>query len=243
MRSADVDGTLIRSRGANANKLHKDSFAAGFRDVFGIETTIDVVPHHGSTDPLILVKVLEFHGVDKQEAMEKLSRLQAAMVKHFLDRRGEAGVGLEVLPGVIDLLKALKENDDVSICLCTGNLEPIAWEKMGNLGIKDLFTEPFFGGFGSDFCSGNTEESWKDRSELIKIAAARAEDLVGEFGGWFHVGDAPMDVQAASAAGANPIGVLTGIYTEKDLRNACPNAIILDDLCDTSRVLSTLNLS
>ena len=192
-----MDGTLIRSRGANANKLHKDSFAAGFRNVFGIETTIDVVPHHGSTDPLILVKVLEFHGVDKQTSMEKLPQMQEAMVEHFLERRSEAGVGLEILPGVIDLLKSLKDNDDVVICLCTGNLEPIAWEKMGNLGIKDLFTEPFFGGFGSDFCSGNTEESWKDRSELIKIAAARAEDLVGApVPCRFHVGDAPIRVHA-----------------------------------------------
>ena len=239
---ADVDGTLIRSMGANANKLHKDAFAAGFRDVFGIETTIDVVPHHGSTDPLILVKVLEFHGIDKQTSMEKLPEMQEAMVKHFLERRSEAGEGLEILPGVVDLLRILKDNDDVSICLCTGNLEPIAWEKMGNLGIKELFTEPFFGGFGSDFCSGNTEESWKDRSELIKIAAARAAELVGEPERRFHVGDAPMDVQAALAAGSVPIGVLTGIYTEENLRSACPNAIILDDLCDISQVLSTLNL-
>jgi phosphoglycolate phosphatase-like HAD superfamily hydrolase len=170
--------------------------------------------------------------------------MQTAMVKHFLERRSEAGEGLEVLPGVVDLLNILKDNDDVSICLCTGNLEPIAWEKMANLGIKDLFTEPFFGGFGSDFCSGNTEESWKDRSELIKIAAARAAELVGEEPVCrFHVGDAPMDVQAAHSAGAVPIGVLTGIYTEENLRSACSNAIVLQDLCDISQVLSTLNLS
>lgn len=26
------------------------------------------------------------------------------------------------------------------------------------------------GGFGSDFCSGNTDEMWHDRAELIRIA-------------------------------------------------------------------------
>ena len=31
-----------------------------------------------------------------------------------------------------------------------------------------------FGGFGSDHCSGNTLESWRDREELVRIAAARA---------------------------------------------------------------------
>lgn len=31
-----------------------------------------------------------------------------------------------------------------------------------------------FGGFGSDYCSGNTEESWKDRGELVSIARKKA---------------------------------------------------------------------
>ena len=32
----DVDGTLIRSVGEDANKFHKDAFAHGFATVFGI---------------------------------------------------------------------------------------------------------------------------------------------------------------------------------------------------------------
>ena len=45
---------------------------------------------------------------------------------------------------------------DVVTCLVTGNLQPIGWGKMAALGLKDLFSQPPFGGFGSDFCSGNT---------------------------------------------------------------------------------------
>lgn len=45
--------------------------------------------------------------------------------------------------------------DDVITCLVTGNLEPIGWGKMEALGLAPLFTQPPFGGFGSDFCSGN----------------------------------------------------------------------------------------
>ena len=33
-----------------------------------------------------------------------------------------------------------------------------------------------FGGFGSDHCSGNTLESWRDREELVRIAASRARN-------------------------------------------------------------------
>jgi hypothetical protein len=62
-----VDGTLIHSIGKEANKLHKECFTAGFKEVFGLDTNIDVVEHHGSTDPLIVLKVLEHHGIPKEQ--------------------------------------------------------------------------------------------------------------------------------------------------------------------------------
>lgn len=65
--SFDVDGTLIKSIGARANQLHREAFTAAFKQVFGIDTTIDVIPHHGSTDTLILVAVLVVHGIPKAE--------------------------------------------------------------------------------------------------------------------------------------------------------------------------------
>ena len=62
-------------------------------------------------------------------------------------------------------------------CLVTGNLTYIGWAKMEALGIKKLFTEPYFGGFGSDFCSGNLKDTWKDRAELVRIAAKKASKI------------------------------------------------------------------
>jgi phosphoglycolate phosphatase len=242
--SFDVDGTLIHSVGPTANKLHKEAFAAAFRQVFDIDTTIDVVPHHGSTDPLILVKVLEFHGISEAKAMASLPEMQQAMINHFLEHKDRAATGLEVLPGVVELLTALQQRDDVAVCLVTGNLEPIGWMKMDKLGIKHLFTEPNFGGFGSDYCSGNTEGmGWRDRAELVRIAALRCTERCGsEVGARFHVGDAPMDVKAAKEAGAHPIGVITGIYTSEQLEEACPSATLLKDLGDVENVLKILNL-
>jgi phosphoglycolate phosphatase len=242
--SFDVDGTLIHSVGTTANKLHKEAFAAAFRQVFDIDTTIDVVPHHGSTDPLILVKVLEFHGISEEKAMASLPEMQNAMINHFLEHKDRAATGLEVLPGVVELLTALQERDDVAVCLVTGNLEPIGWMKMDKLGIKDLFTEPNFGGFGSDYCSGNTEGmGWRDRAELVRIAARRCSERCGsEVGARYHIGDAPMDVKAAEAAGAHPIGVVTGIYTSEQLEEACPSATLLKNLGDIDKVLKICNL-
>lgn len=67
--SFDVDGTLMSSTGATSNFLHKAAFTYGFQRVFDIDTHIDVIKHHGGTDPLIAVKVLEHHGVDKEEVL------------------------------------------------------------------------------------------------------------------------------------------------------------------------------
>lgn len=44
----------------------------------------------------------------------------------------------------------MQARGDVLTCLVTGNLEPIGWAKMQALGLKQLFSEPHFGGFGSE---------------------------------------------------------------------------------------------
>jgi len=42
----------------------------GFKEVFGIDTNIDVISHHGGTDPLIAVKVMMHHGIEKQQVAD-----------------------------------------------------------------------------------------------------------------------------------------------------------------------------
>ncbi|PRW57041.1 haloacid dehalogenase [Chlorella sorokiniana] len=246
----DVDGTLIHSVGPKSNYLHKAAFTAAFKEVFGLDTHIDVVKHHGSTDALILLKVLVHHGVPLEQAAARLPEMQAAMVAHFEANKQLAGEGLELLPGVLPLLEALAGRDDVAVGLVTGNLEPIGWAKMDALGIRHLFSQigqppANFGGFSTDYCNpANVEESWRDRAEFVRIAAQKLE--AGRPGGIkarFHVGDAPMDVQAAVGGGAQAIGVCTGIYTKQELSEAAPAAVVLDDLTDTAAVLRVLGLS
>lgn len=243
--SFDVDGTLIISRGDNSNKLHKLAFAAAIKQVFAIETGIDAIKHHGSTDPLILVSILTHHGVPKSQAMAKLKDMEAVMNDYFLAHAGaEATTGLEVLPGVSALLQALKDRDDVITCLVTGNLEPIGWTKMEALGLAPLFTQPRFGGFGSDYCSDNHKESWEDRAQLVRVAADRAANQhKGAISSRYHVGDTPMDLQAAGAGGAIGVGVTTGIFNRDELSAASPGSLILDGLQDLPQTLKAFGLS
>ena len=86
-----------------------------------------------------------------------------------------AGEGLQLLPGIKKLLLELQTRSDVQVALVTGNLAPIGWAKMEALGVKDSFSQPPFGGFGSDTCSGNLAEVWRDRGEMIAIAQRKAQ--------------------------------------------------------------------
>lgn len=52
-----------------------------------------------------------------------------------------------------------------------------------------------------------------------------------------------MDVSAAEAAGAQAIGVCTGIYTRQEVAEAGSDVVLLDDLQDIGRVFEVLNLS
>ena len=65
----------------------------------------------------------------------------------------------------------------------------------------------------------------------------------GEIRARYHVGDAPMDVQAAVAGGAQAVGVCTGIYTRQELEEAAPEAVVLQDLCDLPGVMQTFGLT
>lgn len=64
--------------------------------MFGIDTHIDVVKHHGSTDALILLKVLGHHGVPSEQAAARLPELKQASgwrVARGLGREQGRGAG------------------------------------------------------------------------------------------------------------------------------------------------------
>ena len=77
----DVDGTLIRAVGTDANKFHKNAFAHAMREHHGIDTHIDVIKHHGSTDQLVAADVLRFHGVEEDAIWSKMPAVCASMVE------------------------------------------------------------------------------------------------------------------------------------------------------------------
>jgi phosphoglycolate phosphatase len=258
----DVDGTLIRAVGDSANKLHKDAFAHAMRVVFDLDTNIDVIKHHGSTDQLVLADVLRHHGVDETRVWEAMPRMMREMVEYFESHEEDASLGLELLPGVERLLEALSKRKDVIVCLVTGNLEPVARGKMRQLGVWRYFTPPpastraeipFLGGFGSDHTQ---------RDELVRLArdrVLRAFDLKDNkaleafetnarvLRERVHFGDTPNDVKAAAASGAVAFAVTTGVFSKQELEAHFEGleperCVVFDGLEDTQAVLEACGL-
>lgn len=142
----------------------------------------------------------------------------------------------------------------VACGLVTGNVEGIARRKMRAVGVlgTGALAPPsaeqllrrwegadeigFLGGFGSDFSSGDVDDSehnFLDRAEQIVIAARHCRESVGAAanGGLtrvVHVGDAPTDVLAARACAERGmlgpgvtvgcVVVATGRYSAAELR-------------------------
>ena len=117
----------------------------------------------------------------------------------------------------------------------TGNVRSVAEVKLAALGLREWL----------DLCIGAYGDDHEDRTELVQVARRRAaavhDGSTSTFDGTATVviGDTPLDISAALAAGARAVGVATGSYSAEDLAMAGADAV-LPDLTDTAAVLRAL---
>lgn len=217
----DIDKTLIPG-----SLAHKESFSVAFKKIFGITTTIDIVNYHGMTDQQIIIEVLKKNRLKENEITKKMDECQSAMIMYFQ----EAIEDEQIFPldGVVDLLDNLKEKN-MLLGLVTGNLEQIAKRKLKRAGIESYFR---LGGFGSDGIN---------RADLVRLAIKRAQGSFNfsQSNNIFLFGDAPQDMLAAKDNFIKAIGITTGIYSEKELKAAGADYVLIN-LKDTAAVLNIL---
>ena len=157
------------------------------------------------------------------------------MIEYATENMHDADNGIELLPGVLELLTELSEREDCIVAVGDGNLQPIAWAKMTQLGIKQYFNDIVKGGFGSDH---------EQRSVLVSIAHERATENGFKVNKRFHFGDRRTIITAGRPM-ARSIGLATGIWSLDDLREVCVNrekGLFFESLQDTSAVLKALEL-
>lgn len=219
----DIDRTLIIS-----SQAHHKAFSEAFKKIYGVETSIEVINHHGMTDQQIIIEVLKKSGLNEQEIKSKIKECIGAMVdsfNKFIERER-----IVPLDGVLELLEELEENNFL-IGLVTGNLEDIARGKLKKAGINHYFK---IGGFGSDDIN---------RANLVKLAIRRAEEKFAfePSNNVFLVGDAPQDMKAGKEAEIKTIGVTTGIYSKEQLKDGGAD-FILENLKDKNKIFKIIKI-
>ena len=217
----DIDKTLVKK-----STGHKAAFSIAFKNVYGIDTNIDIIQHSGMTDQQIIYDVLRLNGLDDEKIKSKLDLCIKTMVDVFKNSSKDNNVIL--LDGVLELLTKLEKND-VLMGLVTGNLEPIGRGKMKIANLNHFFK---IGGFGNENIS---------RTELVKIAIKKAQfnfDFIFS-DNVFLFGDTPQDMNAGKEAGIISVGVTTGIYSKQQLENAGAS-IVLNNLVNTKEILEII---
>jgi phosphoglycolate phosphatase-like HAD superfamily hydrolase len=209
----DIDGTLVDSAG-----IGREVFTDAFRALFG-KPPVGHVAMNGRTDLEIAVEVLELNGIGEGEAeLEGFSQALAealAAKAEMLTERGRA------YPGAREAIERLAAEPDVVQSLLTGNIERNAAVKLAAVGlVEHLDLE--IGAYGSDH---------RIRAELVAIARTRALEKYGvDFAAdaTILIGDTPLDVAAARAAGARSIAVASHAHCERELRDAGADEVVTD---------------
>lgn len=240
----DVDGTLL-----NAGGVGGDLYEKVFAQLFGCSLEAHA-PMAGRTDRAIILDTLERAGITQPRRY----------VDHFIWGLNEHARSMSdaitargrALPGATAALAALATarvpepvlagvgaagdcGGRVRQSVLTGNVRKLAEVKLTALGLRA----------GLDLCIGAYGEDHEVRTELVHVARRRAAAVHGRLPTDFDgpatvvVGDTPLDIEAARAAGARAIGVATGPYGPGQLAAAGADAV-LPGLSDTSAVMEAL---
>ena len=249
----DVDGTLL-----NAGGVGTDLYNVVFLQLFG-RTLEAYAPMAGRTDRAIILQTLEMAGV--QEPRRHVDPFIAGLTAHAPSVREAVAIRGRALPGAAEALAALASASSASDrdgsrgngsggngrdgrdgrdgrvhqSVLTGNIRPVAEVKLSAVGLRDPL----------DLCIGAYGDDHEVRTELVQVARRRATAVHGSSPDDFDgaatvlVGDTPLDIEAALAAGARAIGVATGSSQAADLLAAGAHAV-LPDLTDTRQVVRAL---
>ena len=205
----DIDGTLVSTGGAGAV-----AWRQAFEELHGIPADIGKFTDAGMTDPDVGAKTFEAV-LGRPPTAEELAQLVQRRLEH-LPEAVAASEGYKVLPGVPEQLRALSREGHL-LGLITGNGDGAAWVKLSRGDLMRWFT---FGAYAS---------AGIDRPEIVRQAIRRGEAMLGADvpnEQIYVIGDTPLDIHAAHAAGCTAIAVATGHFDVDALAEAGADHVI-----------------
>ncbi len=223
----DVDYTLV-----NASGVGWHLYSAAFTELFGRElpAAAKAASMAGRTDHAIVLDVLSLAAVP--DPGEQVRPFEAALARLGRGAHGMVAESGKALPGAPEALDALAAVPGVVQSVLTGNVRQVAEAKLAPLGLS-VHLDLAVGAYGNEH---------EARTELVPLARTRAAaayraDFSGE--ATVLVGDTPLDVAAALAAGARAVAVATGQFPAAALKAAGASAV-LADLTGTAQVIAAV---
>jgi phosphoglycolate phosphatase len=217
----DIDGTLLRTQGAG-----RVSTRQAMLEVFGTAAGIDAHDFGGKTDWSTLADLLAPHGVDAAAIGRQMPYYEQVVARHLEDIIDKHIV--EACPGALEVVQALRADQDTVLGLLTGNVSTTAPIKLRAAGFDpDWFA---VGAYGSEAVSRNDLPPLALERAIVHSGQSLTPDDV------VIIGDTPADVDCARALGASAVAVLTGFSTAEALHAANPDHL-LDDLTTLLAVL------
>jgi phosphoglycolate phosphatase len=219
----DIDGTLVLTGGAGSRAM-----SLAFEELFAVADAFLGVPMPGRTDTWLLSDACDAHGIPRDSP--DLARFPDVYLRHLAIELRKPGPRKGAMPGVRELLTELSTRDDVYLALLTGNYETAARLKLEYFDLWRYFP---CGAFG---------DNAPDRNGLLpravqRVAACGGPSIAASEA--IVIGDTPLDVACAAAAGARSIAVATGSHSVEELRVAGAD-VVFADLSDTARVVAAL---
>jgi phosphoglycolate phosphatase-like HAD superfamily hydrolase len=212
----DVDGTLLLTH----DEVYVEASRLAFEAVYGTYADGPDIP--GDTAPAHIRRALRAAGVAETAIDASLPRWCETFSELYLRLLATADTSHWVLaPHAAGAVAAVERR-----ALLTGNPPAVAYARMERLGLEELFPR----GQGAFGCER------EGRVELFELARRRAGDWPARR--TVGVGDTPLDVSSAHAAGCCSIGVTTGSYGPDALADA--DAVIAD-LGELETALATLD--
>jgi phosphoglycolate phosphatase len=212
----DVDGTLLLTH----DEVYVEASRIAMDEVFGLDAEGPDVP--GDTAPAHVRRALRVAGVTDAQIEAGLPRWCAVFSGEYVRLLGEADTSHWILaPNAHEALAAVEQP-----ALLTGNPPAVAYARMERLGLGRFFAI----GQGAFGCER------EHRVELFHLARSRAGEWPSER--TVAVGDTPLDVSSAHAAGCRCIGVTTGSFAGEMLSDA---DIVIADLGELASSLAELS--
>jgi len=202
----DIDGTLIRGRGAGRRAMNR-----AFAELFGVDGVFDDMHMAGGLDLHFVDAVFARHHIGPSFQGRYLDAYYEALAD-------EVGDGKTMLmPAVREVLDRLSQTRGLFHALGTGNMEPGARIKLEVFGLNSYFPT---GGF----C-----EQPVARYQLLQEGVRKASVHYGvEFlpKDVLVIGDTVRDVEAARKLGAKVLAVATGGNTYEELAALGPDWLV-----------------